>query len=74
VDGVQKLITSKIQNVQNAAAHLITKMQLHTLSQRQAVLNTFEHVTPILKDIHWLQIQDPYSNIQWFSWTISCLH
>jgi len=44
--GVQKSITSKLQNVQNAAARLITKT------------SRFEHVTPILKDLHWLQIQD----------------
>ena len=44
--GVPKSTTSKLQTVQNTAARLITKT------------TRFEHITPILKDLHWLQIQD----------------
>lgn len=44
--GVPKSTISKLQNVQNTAARLITKT------------SRFEHITPILKDLHWLKIHD----------------
>ncbi len=42
--GIPLVLTSKLQSVQNAAAKLITKSK------------KYDHVTPILRDLHWLPI------------------
>ena len=43
--GATSSLTSKLQNVQNAAAKLITRRK------------KYDHVTPILQDLHWLPIE-----------------
>ena len=43
--GVPKTISSKLQNVQNTAARVVTRT------------SRFSHITPILKELHWLPIQ-----------------
>ena len=45
LNGIPKTTLNKIQNVQNIAARLITR-----ISHRS-------HITPVLKDLHWLPIQ-----------------
>ena len=45
LNGIPKTTLNKIQNVQNTAARLITRT-----SRRS-------HITPVLKDLHWLPIQ-----------------
>jgi len=45
LNGVPKVILNKLQHVQNTAARLITRT-----SRRS-------HITPILKELHWLPIQ-----------------
>ena len=44
--GIPKCLVNKLQRVQNTAARLITQNQ------------KFDHITPILKELHWLQIED----------------
>ena len=44
VYGMAKEFTEKLQRVQNTAARLITRTR------------KFDHITPILKDLHWLPI------------------
>ena len=43
--GVPKTVLNKLQNVQNTAARLVTRTSRYT------------HITPILKQLHWLPIQ-----------------
>ena len=43
--GVPKTILNKLQNVQNTAARVVTRT------------SRFSHITPILKELHWLPIQ-----------------
>ena len=43
--GVPKTILNKLQNVQNTAARIVTRT------------SRFSHITPILKELHWLPIQ-----------------
>ena len=45
LSGIPKTTLNKIQNVQNTAARLFTRT-----SRRS-------HITPVLKDLHWLPIQ-----------------
>ena len=45
LNGIPKTTLNKIQNVQNTATRLITRT-----SRRS-------HITPVLKDLHWLPIQ-----------------
>ena len=42
---VPKTILSKLQNVQNTAARLITRT------------SRYNHITPVLKELHWLPVQ-----------------
>jgi hypothetical protein len=42
--GVPKTQLDKLQRIQNAAAHLVTRTK------------KYEHITPILKDLHWLPV------------------
>ena len=42
---VPKTILSKLQNVQNTAARLITRT------------SCYDHITPVLKELHWLPVQ-----------------
>src|SRR5712691_66302 len=42
--GVTSGLLSKLQSIQNSAARLITKT------------GKFEHITPILRDLHWLPV------------------
>ena len=44
--GLPKSTLNKLQIAQNTAARLITKTP------------RFDHITPILKELHWLQVQD----------------
>ena len=46
LSGIPSILTSQLQRVQNAAARLITKFK------------KYDHVTPILTELHWLPIQD----------------
>ena len=43
--GINKHLLNKLQKVQNTAARLITRTK------------KFDHVTPILKDLHWLPVE-----------------
>ena len=43
--GVPKIVLNKLQKVQNTAARLITKT------------SRYNHITPILKQLHWLPVQ-----------------
>ena len=43
--GIPKLLSNKLQLVQNAAAKLITRKK------------KYDHVVPILKELHWLPIE-----------------
>ena len=43
--GIQESLLDKLQHIQNSAARLITRK------------GKFEHITPILSDLHWLPIR-----------------
>ena len=44
--GISKELVNKLQRVQNTAARLITRTK------------KFDHITPILKELHWLPIEE----------------
>ena len=43
--GIPKELTNKLQRVQNTAARLVTRTR------------KYDHITPVLKDLHWLPIE-----------------
>ena len=45
LSGVPKTILNKLQNVQNTAARVVTRTSRNC------------HITPILKELHWLPVQ-----------------
>ena len=45
LSGSPKIILNKLQNIQNTAARLITRTP------------RYNHITPVLKDLHWLPVQ-----------------
>ena len=49
--GLPKSELSKLQRIQNAAARLVT------LSKKR------EHITPVLKDLHWLPVESRISRL-----------
>ena len=61
--GISDHLLTRLQRVQNAAAHLITRMKKH------------DHITPVLIDLHWLSIKQRIEyKLLLLTWTSCIIH